>query len=136
MKITVTREIFDDQCSIGSMDVDDKPQCYTLEPMTRPEGAEKVFGKTAIPYGKYPVTITFSGHFQRDMPLVNNVPGFDEIRIHPGNWPSNTEGCCLVGVTKGVDMVGNSVAAFEPLFTKIKSSIDSGDTVTIEYTHD
>ena len=136
MKITVTRKIFDDECTIGTMNVDGVFECYTLEPVTRPEGSEKVFGKTAIPYGEYNVTLTFSGHFQRDMPLVNDVPNFDEIRIHPGNFPSNTEGCCCVGESMGKDQILQSVVAFEPLLIKIKSAIDSGDKVTIEYNHD
>ena len=134
MKLKVARQIFDDQCTIGTMTVDGVFECYTLEPMTRPDGAPKVFGKTAIPCGIYRVTITFSGHFQRDMPLVNDVPDYDEIRIHPGNDPANTEGCCLVGEEREQDAILHSVAAFEPLFAKIKSAIDSGDEVTIEYT--
>ena len=122
MRLTVKRLYFDDVF-----------ECYTLEPVTRPPDAEKVFGKTAIPYGTYQVTITFSGHFQRDMPLVNDVPNFDEIRIHPGNWASNTEGCCLVGCRKTADAIEQSVDAFNALYAKIKAALDSGETVTIQY---
>ena len=133
MKIQVLRQIFDDECSIGTMSVDGEFECYTLEPMTRAPDAEKIFGKTAIPYGTYNVTITFSGHFQRDMPLVNDVPNFDEIRIHPGNVPSNTEGCCLVGEAQAKDSILQSVAAFEPLLAKIVAALGAGDAVSIEY---
>ena len=133
MKIQVTRQIFDDESTLGTMTVDSEFQCYTLEPMTRPAGAQKIPGKTAIPYGLYNVEITFSPHFNRDMPLLDSVPNFEDVRIHPGNWPSNTEGCCLVGEQEGKDAILNSVAAFDPLFVKIKAAIDSGDTVTIDY---
>jgi len=133
MLLRVTRQIFDDVCTIGTMEVDGVFECYTLEPTTRPPEALKVFGHTAIPYGSYNVSISFSGHFQRDMPLVEDVPNFSEIRIHPGNVASNTEGCCLVGESKSKDEILQSVAAFEPLFSKIKAALSSGDKVTIEY---
>ena len=132
MKITVTRQIFDDACTMGTMTVDGNFECYTLEPPNQP-GIDPIALKGCIPLGVYPVTITFSGHFQRDMPLVNDVPNFSEIRIHPGNVPSNTEGCCLVGEAQGRDAILQSVSAFEPLFAKIKAALDSGDTVSIEY---
>ena len=132
MKITVVRKTFDELCTMGEMSVDGDFECFTLEPPNQPD-IDPVAPKGCIPAGEYPVTITFSGHFQRDMPLVNNVPDFTEIRIHPGNVPSNTEGCCLVGETQGRDQILQSVAAFEPLFAKIKGAIDAGDTVTIEY---
>ena len=92
MKLQVTRQIYDDACTMGTMSVDGAFQCYTLEPPTQ-AGIDPIAMKGAIPVGAYGVTITFSGHFQRDMPLVNDVPNFDEIRIHPGNVPANTEGC-------------------------------------------
>ena len=118
------------------MTVDGEFECYTLEPVTRPVGDNKVWGKTAIPYGTYNVTLTFSGHFQRMMPLVEDVAGFDEIRIHQGNIPANTEGCCLVGESMSKDEILKSVVAFEHLLSKIKDAINSGDTVTVEYSHD
>ena len=133
MKLQVIRQVFDDACTIGTMTVDGEFQCYTLEPPIQ-AGIDPVAPKGAIPCGIYTVSITFSGHFQRDMPLVNGVPNFSEIRIHPLNFPSQTEGCCGVGVSKGKDEIMQSVAAFNPLFAKIKAAIDSGEIVTIEYT--
>jgi len=132
MNLTVTRQIADNECTIGQMSVDGIFECYTLEPPPLPN-IDPIAPKGCIPPGTYNVTITFSGHFQRDMPLVNDVPNFSEIRIHPGNFPANTEGCCCVGETSGKDQILQSVAAFEPLFAKIKTAIDSGDTVRITY---
>jgi hypothetical protein len=134
MKIEVIRTKFDDTCSIGEMLVDGSHECYTLEPVTRPADAEKIFGKTAIPYGTYPVTVSFSGHFQRDMPLLVGVPNFSEVRIHPGNYASNTEGCCLVGEGESADAITQSVAAFDALWPKIRDAVANGEEVTITYT--
>lgn len=124
-------------CTIGELFIDSIPECFSLEDKVReiegqPVEAWKVKGQTAIPVGTYPVTITYSNRFKRDLPLVGQVPGFEGIRIHPGNTAEDTEGCLLVGRTKTDKAVGESRAAFNQLFDKIKSALDSGDTVSIE----
>jgi Family of unknown function (DUF5675) len=133
MKIQVIRQKFDDVCTEGEMFIDGEHECYTLEPVTRPADAEKIFGKTAIPYGTYNVSITFSNHFQRSLPLLADVPNFEGVRIHPGNTAADTEGCCLVGETPGRDAIGQSVSAFNKLFPKIEAAIGRGEDVTITY---
>lgn len=131
MKITLERSWCGPTCTIGQLMVDGATECFTLEDIVRPDG-EKVHGKTAIPSGTYSVTITPSNRFKRDLPLVENVPGFDGIRIHPGNTAEDTEGCILVGRTRGTTWVGESRAAFAALFEKIKDALDAGDKVTLE----
>ena len=61
----------------------------------------KVKHETAIPYGNYKVTITYSDRFKRDMPLIVGVKGFDGIRIHNGSFVGDTDGCPLVGYKSG-----------------------------------
>lgn len=133
MKIEVIRTTFDDVCTIGEMLVDGEHECFTLEPVTRPEGAEKIYGKTAIPYGTYNVIISFSPHFNRDMPLLLDVPNFQGVRIHPGNTAGDTEGCCLCGEAAGRDDILQSRAAFDELYPKIRAALDRGELVTITY---
>ena len=58
-----------------------------------------------------------------DVPHVLNVPGFDEIEIHPGNFPGDTEGCLLVGFTRLPDMIESSRAAFADLMARLKGDI-------------
>jgi len=62
---------------------------------------KKVQNETAIPAGRYKVVIDYSDHFQKDMPHVLDVPGYEGIRIHRGNTDVDTEGCLLLGLWGG-----------------------------------
>jgi len=131
MNITVVRTICGANCTIGQLFVDGEHECYTLEDIVRPVGAAKVYGETAIPYGTYEVVITFSNRFQRELPLLVGVPGFDGIRIHPGNQVEDTLGCILVGASHTSNSVINSRLAFNALFPKIQASIAKGEKVSL-----
>ena len=48
-----------------------------------------------IPAGKYPVSLTWSPKFKKLMPLIENVPEREGIRIHMGTIPEHSEGCIL-----------------------------------------
>lgn len=130
MKLKLTRTWPDAACTIGTLSVDGVMECYTLEDVVRT--GPKVFGQTAIPAGTYGVIITFSPHFQRDLPLLVDVPNFEGVRIHPGNTAADTEGCILVGVDKLADSIGHSRVAFEALFPKIQQALARGELVSIE----
>lgn len=131
MKLLLERSWCGPKCTIGQLSVDGVAECFTLEDVVRPHG-EKVPRETAIPSGTYPVTITPSKRFGRDLPLVENVPNFEGVRIHQGNTAEDTEGCILVGRTKGPTWVGESKAAFAALYEKISEAIAAGDKVTLE----
>jgi hypothetical protein len=122
MDLRVKRLEFSDDSTIGELSVDGQFECYTLEDKVRPV---KIKGKTAIPAGQYEVVINFSQRFQKLLPLLLNVPNFEGVRIHPGNIPANTEGCILVGDTKGVDFIGQSRVAFARLFEKMKTAAET-----------
>lgn len=119
MDLRVKRLEFSDDSTIGELSVDGQFECYTLEDKVRPV---KIMGKTAIRAGRYEIVINFSQRFQKPLPLLLNVPNFEGVRIHPGNVSANTEGCILVGDTKGVDFIGNSRLAFNRLFQKMKAA--------------
>lgn len=57
----------------------------------------KVFGKTAIPLGRYALDLSWSPRFKRELPIILGVPGFSGIRIHGGRDETATHGCVLVG---------------------------------------
>jgi len=112
MKITVKREFFSDTETLGTMFINDKFFCYTLEDYDRKLkqnqssseiAQEKIYGKTAIASGDYRVILSISNRFKRLMPEVLNVKGFAGIRIHGGNTHLNTDGCVLVAKNRFVD---------------------------------
>ena len=131
MKLRVNRLQLDPLVTIGEMLVDEKFECFTLEDTVRALGV-KVFGETAIPKGTYAIDVTMSTRFKRMLPLLLNVPDFDGIRIHPGNTAADTSGCILVGKSRLLTSVGQSVAAFAPLFEKIRAARARAETVTLE----
>lgn len=119
MEIKVIRETFTDNSTIGRMFIDGKFHCYTLEDKVRDTKIQNV---TAIPYGRYEVIINYSNRFKQLMPLLLNVPNFEGVRIHWGNYSKDTEGCILVGSTKGVDMIGNSRKQYSLLMTALRTA--------------
>jgi hypothetical protein len=100
MNLYVLRTNYNEECTIGLMLINDTVFGYTLEDVVRPNNSPKVYGKTAIPSGRYQVIVNTSSRFNRPMPLLLNVPGFSGIRIHGGNTDKDTEGCILVAKKK------------------------------------
>ena len=139
MELLLQRRPSEDETTIGDLSIDGAPECFTLEDEVRevpgrPVSEWKVAGKTAIPAGRYRVVVTLSQRFGRMLPLLENVPGFTGIRIHPGNSNSDTEGCLLTGTDVGGDgkTIIASRAAFGVLFQKIKDAIAADEAVWIE----
>ncbi len=84
----------------------------------------KVKGKTAIPKGEYRIRLTVSEKFRNRawakpygglVPLLEDVPGYSGIRIHPGNTAADTEGCILPGQNLRPGMVLNSTVTYRRL---------------------
>lgn len=137
MYMQLVRESFTDNATEGKLFVNGTFECYTLEDKDRKleEEGEKVYGKTAIPRGKYDISITFSNHFHKDLPLLADVPQFEGVRLHSGNSSKDTEGCILVGAVNHNDrddFIGQSKAAFKPLMGKIEEALKNDEQVTIE----
>ncbi len=105
-------------------------ECVTLEDVVR-EGP-KMADETAIPEGRYRVTITMSQRFGRMMPLINDVPGFTGIRIHSGTTADDTSGCVLVGQTERDGKIYGSRLALQALQSKIGTALANGDEVWLE----
>jgi hypothetical protein len=144
MQLAISRKHNDTTQCTGEMTRDSLHQCWTLEDPVRkdpdpntPINEGKVYGKTAIPAGRYPVTITFSEKFQRDMMLVNDVPGFTGIRLHGGRDAEDTLGCPLLGYKQDGDLhLSETLQASHDLFALVKIALDRGEQVWLGITDD
>lgn len=92
MNLKLERLILDEKVTIGSLYSDGVFICHTLE---GPARKVKIYGQTCIPSGIYSVDYTWSGRFNRMLPLLGDVPLYFAVRIHGGNTTENTEGCIL-----------------------------------------
>jgi len=120
MNLKLTRKEFGDTCTLGELFVDGKFFAYTCEDVVRAP-AVKVPGQTAIPAGKYSVSLTRSARFKKVLPLLANVPNFSVVRIHSGNTSVDTEGCVLVGLGKengSITKSRDAMALLMPLLQK------------------
>lgn len=115
MLIEVWRRTYTPESTQGMMALNGVFECYTLEPR-KDQSQGKPY---CIPAGKYGYRIGTSAHFGRNVILVDGVSGFENIEIHPGNFPRDTHGCCLTGTTESDNFVGHSEAAFDALMAKL-----------------
>lgn len=138
MKLTLKRIAKKNDYTIGHLYIDNKYFCDTLEDKDRGVNSKmssiditkvKIKGSTAIPTGKYDITLRIQSpkysNFTKypyvkfcngRMPRLLNVPGFDGILIHAGNTHKDTDGCILVGQNKEVGKVINSQTTWKKLY--------------------
>ena len=121
--ITLIRKIFTNKSTVGKLIMGDL-ELFTLEDTAR---KKKIYGETCIPSGTYDVIIRDSERYKRLMPSLVNVPYFDGILIHWGNFPENTHGCLLVGTDHTTsDKIDESLKAFNLLYPKIEEALKTG----------
>lgn len=141
IELSVDRMVKSELTTIGSLSINKKYFCFILEDKDRGLNQNmsldqikkiKQYGITAIPAGKYRVVIVYSPHFKMRVPLLQNVPGYSAIEIHPGNTAKDTLGCLLTGYKHGQDNItaGTSRAAFNDLM-KILDKPNVEITITI-----
>ncbi len=93
--------------------------CNTLEDVVRvlkdnnkdgdfdEPGEGKIYGKTAIPYGRYRLILHFWAKYGKEYPMLLGVPGYSGIYIHSGTTEEDTLGCPLVGENREVGKLTN-----------------------------
>lgn len=92
--------------SVSKLTVEDK-EVYILEDTIR-NIKDKIYGETAIPGGKYKLSLVKYGKLHtwlsqheltkatyKGVIMLNNVEGFSGVCFHPGKEVKNTEGCPL-----------------------------------------
>lgn len=141
MELKLTRIAKRPTYTIGRLYIDGEYFCDTIEDADRRlrqdlpasvNAAKKKKGVTAIPTGRYQITLSersprfgqkkqyaFCGGY---LPRLINVPAFDGVLIHIGNTADDTEGCILVGQNKAVGKVLNSTATFMKLYERLKNA--------------
>ena len=95
-------------------------------------GEKKVYGESAIPYGKYKVVYNYSPKFGRNLPRLLDVPHFEGILIHPGNTAKDSFGCILVGKNTSKGMLSESRYTSDKLNEIIDAAQKRGEEITIE----
>ena len=129
------REESDELSTLGTLTAPGERPWQTIEDPVR---AKKIHGRTAIPAGIYRVRITWSPRFKQMMPLVENVPDFSGVRIHPGNTSEDTEGCILPGRARGTTgtppraAVFYSRAAYRDILTRLGHAEAKGREVWLD----
>lgn len=150
MELTLKRIALRDTYTIGRLYLNGTYFCDTLEDKVRDinkdgdlndVGEGKVYGRTAIPYGKYEVTmrVQSSKYSQRAsyawckgyLPRLLKVPHFDGILIHSGNDATHSAGCILVGENKVKGQVINSMATLKRLVPMLKHASDNNEKIWI-----
>lgn len=120
---------------------------WTLEDHCRDKNAdgvldeEKVYGETALPYGRYRLIITYSATFKKLMIQIVNVKGGKIMfgtysvdaagcRIHGGNDIDDTFGCPLLGASRKAN---GDVYDCKAVNAKLFSMVDVGCKEGIVY---
>lgn len=141
MKLELKRKALMDTYTVGDLFINDVFFCNILEDKVRDfnkdgdlndRGEDKVYGETAIPYGVYTIDLTYSNRFKKILPLIENVKGFEGIRIHPGNTAVDTHGCLLVGNNTEKGKVTDSRKVFEKLMIRLVDAHEMKETITIK----
>lgn len=141
MELKLKRIARRDTYTIGHLYVDGEYFCDTLEDKDRglaqdhplqENAARKKAGVTAIPTGRYRMTLSvkspkfslkkayaFCGGY---LPRLLDVPVFEGVLIHIGNTAKDSEGCILVGQNKVVGQVINSTETFRRLYNRLRKA--------------
>lgn len=140
MKLELKRRFLGESYTIGSLSIDGKKFCDTLEDKVRDlnkngvfDGDEKkVYAETAIPYGTYDIVVDYSPKFKRELPRLQNVKHFEGTLIHRGNTAEDSAGCILVGENKVKGKVINSTPYEKELVRILKEAQDRKEPITIK----
>ena len=141
MELRLERKYKKEKYTIGNLYVDGKWFCNTIEDKDRGlrqdlplsvNQKRKVQNETAIPTGKYRVTLGVKSPKMSKRPAYDfckgyvprliNVPAFDGILIHIGNTERDSAGCIIVGENRVKGKVVNSTETFRRLYEALKSS--------------
>lgn len=138
MEITLDRAWKKDGYTISRLFINGERICEALEDTDRGLKQSmsleeikklKIYGKTAIPSGRYKVVMSYSPKFKKVLPEVLDVKGYSGIRIHRGNTAKDTLGCVLPGLNQRKGTVLYSTKWTNVIISEISSAIKRGEEV-------
>ena len=144
MNLELKRIFKGENYTIGRLFIDGEYFCDTLEdPVRKLDSADdKIYSKTAIPAGKYKVSMSIVSpkySIRKSynwcggrLPRLLDVPFFEGILIHSGNTPDHTAGCILVGENKVKGQVINSMNTLKNLWVKLNVADEVGEEIWID----
>jgi len=116
--MVLNRYLYMPDCTMGRLVVLDKV-FHTLEPVKRVDYVKP----RCINPGLYSVEMEWSPAFEMVLPELKGVPDFDEVKLHYGNWPKNTKGCVLVGLSGGAGFVNDSKDALKQIIEILNKAV-------------
>ena len=143
MNLELKRIFKGENYTIGRLFIDGEYFCDTLEDPVRQLDSikDKIYSKTAIPTGKYKVSMSvvspkYSIRKSYNwcggrLPRLLDVPFFEGILIHSGNTSDHTAGCILVGENKIKGQVINSMNTLKNLWVKLNVADEVGEEIWI-----
>lgn len=146
MEIILKRLYKKDDYTIGKLYLNSEYFCDTLEDKVRDLTKEqKIYGKTAIPYGRYKVTLDIeSPKFSKyefynevcggELPRLLNVPHFEGILIHVADGYKGADllaGCIGVGFNLIKGGLLNGKRVFCDLYRELAAANDRGEEIWI-----
>lgn len=152
MDLLLKRVALKDTYTIGKLYVNGIYFCDTIEDRVRDlnkdgdlndVGEGKIPSLTAIPYGKYEITLKVQSPkyslkssyswCKGFLPRLINVPHFEGILIHAGNTANDSAGCIIVGENKIKGQVINSMDTLKRLYCSVlKEASDRNEKICIK----
>lgn len=135
------RMLSDNGNTFGDLYDDGQWFCHTLEDQVReipgrPVLEWKVYGQTAIPAGRYQISLDMSPKFGPQTIAVHGVEGFEGIKIHSGEDVTDTLGCPLIGdqveMSKGIIRGGKLRGVLNRLKDRIEEYMTDGHEVYLD----
>jgi len=118
INLLLIRDTFSDKSTLGELFLNGERMCDTLENPWK----DNQRNISCIPKGNYKVRLRLPRESaSRDYLhlLVQDVPNRKWILVHRGNFPSQTQGCILVGLGSEQDIVHNSTLAMDLLIKEL-----------------
>ena len=118
--------------TLGQLFINGKFHCETLEDEDRhlEDGNGKLYGKSAIPRGRYEVEL-YNSPKHGLVPLLKDVPGFKYIEIHKANRAEQLLGCIAVGAERHQYGVRNCAYVLTRLVQLIREAMLNQEKVFI-----